>query len=170
MTNKQPEVDRLDKQILSILMRNAKIAYTEIAKKLFVSGGTIHVRMKKMEDAGIVKGYNLAADYGKLGYDISAFLGIYLDKSSLYEEVARELAAIPEIVFAHYTTGLYNIFAKVVCRDTNHLRDILHAIQRIQGIQRTETFISLEETIDRPLAITEFDQEESKILEELGIS
>lgn len=154
--NKRTETDRLDRQILSILMQNAKMAYTEIAKRLFVSGGTIHVRMRKLEEAGIVKGYHLAVDHTKLGYDISAFLGIYLDKSSLYKQVADELKKIPEIVDAHYTTGLYNIFAKIICRDTDHLRRVLHdKIQNISGIQRTETFISLEESINRPLDIVE---------------
>lgn len=141
-------------------MRNAKMAYTEIAKKLFVSGGTIHVRMKKLEDSGIVKGYNLAVDHSRLGYDICAFLGIYLDKSSLYDEVAAALEKIPEVVDAHYTTGLYNIFARIICKDTNHLRDVLHdKVQRIPGIQRTETFISLQESINRPLAIVDDEDE-----------
>ena len=152
--SKGSEIDKLDKQILSILMRNAKKPYTEIAKELFVSGGTIHVRMKKLEEAGIVRGYNLSVDYSQLGYDISAFLGIYLDKSSLYDDVAAELGKIPEVVAAHYTTGLYSIFAKIVCRDTNHLREVLHdKIQKISGIQRTETFISLQESINRPIDI-----------------
>jgi Lrp/AsnC family transcriptional regulator for asnA, asnC and gidA len=142
-------------------MRNAKMAYTEIAKKLFVSGGTIHVRMKKLEDSGIVKGYSLSVDHTRLGYDICAFLGIYLDKSSLYDEVAASLLQIPEVVDAHYTTGLYNIFARIICRDTNHLRDVLHdKIQKIPGIQRTETFISLQESISRPINIVDDDDEE----------
>lgn len=146
------EIDDLDRKILGMLMKNAKKSYSEIGRELFVSSGTVHVRMKKLEDAGIVKGYNLAVDYEKLGFDIVSFLGIYLDKSSLYEQVAKELEAIPEIVGAHYTTGLYNIFAKIVCRDTSHLREVLHdKIQRISGIQRTETFISLDESIDRPI-------------------
>ncbi len=154
--SKEHEIDKLDKQILSALMENAKRPYTEIAKELYVSGGTIHVRMKKLEEAGVVKGYNLAIDPHKLGYDVVAFLGIYLDKSSLYDAVAAELKKIPEIVAAHYTTGLYNIFAKIVCRDTKHLRDVLHdKIQNIEGIQRTETFISLEESIDRPIDIVD---------------
>lgn len=157
--SKIQDIDKLDKQILSLLMRNAKMPYTEIAKKLFVSGGTIHVRMKKLEEAGIVNGYNLSIDYGKLGYDISAFLGIYLDKSSLYDHVADELESIPEIVAAHYTTGLYNIFAKVVCRDTTHLREVLHdKIQKISGIQRTETIISLQESINRPVSILKAEE------------
>jgi Lrp/AsnC family transcriptional regulator for asnA, asnC and gidA len=154
--SKGREIDELDRKILSILMRNGKKPYTEIGQELYVSGGTIHVRMKKLEEAGIVRGYNLIVDYEKLGYDVVSFLGIYLDKSSLYDEVAKELEAIPEIVGAHYTTGLYNIFAKVVCRDTGHLRDVLHdKIQRIKGIQRTETFISLDESINRPLDLLE---------------
>lgn len=148
-------LDDLDRQILSMLMRNAKRPYTEIAKELFVSGGTIHVRMKKLEEAGIVKGYNLDVDQSKLGYDVSAFLGIYLDKSSLYDDVACELTKIPEIVEAYYTTGIYSIFAKIICRDTNHLREVLHdKIQKIAGIQRTETFISLEASINRPIDVT----------------
>jgi len=154
------DIDQLDKKILSILMQNANIPYTEIAKKLFVSGGTVHVRMKKLEAMGIVKGSHLEVNYEKLGYDITAFLGIYLDKSSLYNEVADQLKAIPEIVGAHYTTGVYSIFAKIVCKDTNHLREILHdKIQQISGIQRTETFISLVESVNRPLVIS--DEESS---------
>jgi len=148
------DIDQVDRDILSILMMDAKIPYTEIAKRIHVSGGTVHVRMKKLENLGIVTGSALRINYEKLGYDICAFLGIYLDKSSLYTKVAKELADIPEIVGAHYTTGLYNIFAKIVCKDTNHLRDVLHdKIQSIDGIQRTETFISLEENINRPLQI-----------------
>lgn len=146
------DYDELDLKILSILMKNGRIPYTEIGKMLFVSGGTVHVRMKKMEESGIVKGQQLIVDHAKLGFDVCAFLGIYLDKSSLYDEVAEQLKAIPEIVNAHYTTGTYSIFAKIICRDTNHLRDVLHdKIQKISGIQRTETFISLDESIDRPL-------------------
>lgn len=154
--SKNSDIDKLDRQILSVLMTDAKTPYTDIAKQLYVSGGTIHVRMKKLEQLGIVKGANLVVDYSKLGYDICAFLGIYLDKSSMYDEVVKQLIGITEIVDAHYTTGLYNIFAKIVCQDTNHLRKVLHdKIQTIAGIQRTETFISLEESINRPIQIVE---------------
>ena len=146
------EIDTLDRKILSILMKDANVPYTEIAKKLFVSGGTVHVRMKKMEQMGIVKGSHLDVDYAMLGYDITAFLGVYLEKSSLYDDVAKHLLKIPEVVYAHYTTGIYSVFVKIICRDTDHLREILHdKIQQIGGIQRTETFISLQESISRPL-------------------
>lgn len=153
---KMAQLDVVDKQILAILMRNANTPFTEIAKQIHVSGGTIHVRMRKLEQMGVVKGSGLQVDYSKLGYDITAFLGIYLDKGSMYDEVAKMLEDIPEVVAAHYTTGLYNLFAKIVCRDTEHLREVLHdKIQKIQGIQRTETFISLEESISRPIYVLE---------------
>lgn len=153
---KNSEIDNVDLKILNLLMQDATMAYTEIGKRIFVSGGTVHVRMKKMEDMGIVRGSQLIIDHTKLGWDISAFLGIYLDKSSLYEEVAQQLMKIPEVVNIHYTTGIYSIFAKIVCRDTLHLREVLHdKIQKVVGIQRTETFISLEESVNRPVPFTE---------------
>ena len=135
-------------------MHDAEQSYTELAKKLYVSGGTVHVRMKKLREMGLVKGATLTVDHTKLGYDICAFLGIYLDKGSLFDDVAEELKRIPEVVETFYITGLYNIFAKIYCRDTNHLKDVLHdKIQKIYGIQRTETFISLQQSIDRPVDI-----------------
>lgn len=146
------DIDNVDLKILSLLMQDANMPYTEVGKKVFVSGGTVHVRMRKMEEMGIVKGAQLNIDYAKIGWDITAFLGIYLDKSSLYSQVAEELRRIPEIINIHYTTGNYSIFAKIICRDTQHLREVLHdKIQKVGGIQRTETFISLDESINRPL-------------------
>ncbi len=154
--NKKPlDIDELDLQILSVLMEDAKTPYTEIGKKLFVSGGTIHVRMKKLQDLGVVKGAYLNIDHVLLGYDLSAFLGIYLEKSSMYDAVIEGLRLIPEIVSAHYTTGVYSIFARVICKDTDHLRQVLSGkVQKIAGIQRTETFISLEESIQRPVNLS----------------
>ena len=153
--SKLANIDDVDRQILAILMKDAKTPFTDIAKMIHVSGGTVHVRMRKMEDLGIVTGASLSIDYTKLGYDISAFLGIYLDKSSLYDDVAEQLKKIPEVVEAHYTTGLYSIFARIICRDTAHLKNVLHdKIQKISGIQRTETFITLQESINRPIDIS----------------
>ena len=152
--DKNYEIDNVDLKILSLLLKDAKSPYTEVAKKVFVSGGTVHVRMKKLEEMGIVKGATLDIDYAKLGYDVQAFLGIYLQKSSLYDEVSSQLAAIPEIVSINYTTGAYSIFAKVICKDTQHLRTVLHdKIQKIDGIERTETFISLDESLNRPVQL-----------------
>ena len=148
--SKNLEIDNVDLKILALLSEDAKIPYTEIAKKVYVSGGTVHVRMRKMEEMGIVQGTTLNMDYSKLGYDITAFLGIYLAKSSLYNSVVEELKKVPEVVKIHYTTGNYSIFIKIHCRDTKHLREVLHdKIQRIEGIVRTETLISLEESLNR---------------------
>jgi len=132
------QIDNIDRGILSELMINAKVPYTEIAKKLIVSAGTIHVRMKKMEEAGIVKNSRLHINYELLGFDMTAFLGIYLEKGSTYTDVIQQLNLIPEIVEAHYTTGVYSIFAKIRCKNTKHMRQILNEeIQSIKGIQRT---------------------------------
>ncbi len=148
--SKNYDIDSVDMKILMLLSEDAKMPYTEVAKKVFVSGGTVHVRMRKMEEMGIVKGTTLKMDYSKLGFDVTAFLGIYLEKSSLYDSVIGKLKNIDEIVKIHYTTGNYNIFVKLHCRDTRHLKDVLHdKIQQIEGIERTETMISLEESLDR---------------------
>jgi len=148
------QIDNIDRGILSELMINAKVPYTEIAKKLIVSAGTIHVRMKKMEEAGIVKNSRLHINYELLGFDLTAFLGIYLEKGSTYTDVIQQLNLIPEIVEAHYTTGVYSIFAKIRCKNTKHMRQILNEeIQRIKGIQRTETIISLEQSIDKHIIL-----------------
>jgi len=154
--DKNSEIDNTDIKILSALMLDAKTPYTEIADKICVSGGTVHVRMKKLERMGIVTGSTLNINFHQLGYDITAFLGIYLEKSSLYDDVAKKLADIPEVLNIHYTTGQYSIFTKITCRDTIHLREVLHdKIQKISGITRTETFISLEEKLNRPLKLDE---------------
>ncbi|MEM9928946.1 MAG: Lrp/AsnC ligand binding domain-containing protein [Bacteroidota bacterium] len=151
--SKTYELDDLDRKILALLMENAKRPYTDLANQLFVSGGTIHVRMNKLIAAGIVKGQTLEVDHNKLGYDITAFLGVYLKSSGQYGTATDYLKQIPEIVSAHYLTGGYSIFLKVICRDTDHLRDALARIQAYEGIQRTETFISLEESINRPVQV-----------------
>lgn len=147
------DIDNIDLKIISLLNEDAKTPYTEIAKKVFVSSGTVHVRMRKLEDLGIVKSATLNIDFSKLGYDISAFLGIYLEKSSLYDNVIERLKEIAEVINAYYTTGNYSIFAKIICKDTNHLRDVLNKIQKVEGIDRTETLIVLEESINRPIQL-----------------
>ncbi len=149
-------IDKLDRDIINTLLENADMPYTEVAKKLYVSGGTIHVRMKKLkEQLNVIRGAYLDIDHTKLGYDITAFIGVFLEKSSLYETVTEKLKDIPEIVSAHYTTGNYSIFVRIICKDTDHLREVLsEKVQSIKGIQRTETFISLDESIDRPLRIS----------------
>ena len=153
---KNYEIDNTDLKILEILMQDAKRPYTEVAKKVNVSQGTVHVRMNKMEEAGILEKTTLRINYAKLGFDITAFIGIYLEKSALYESVLAKLKGIPEIINIHYTTGNYSMFVKIHCRDTNHLKEVLHdKMQQVDGIERTETMISLEESLDRNLKLSE---------------
>ena len=148
------DIDQLDRRILAILMKDAVVPYTEIAKQLDVSARTIHVRMKKMMEMGLVTGSQLTIDPTLAGYDICAFIGIFLEKGSVYENVKEQMKTIPEIVEMHYTTGVYSIFAKVLCRDTAHLRFVLNEkVQAIPGIQRTETFITLEQGFSRQINI-----------------
>ncbi len=150
------EIDNTDLKILEILMQDAKRPYTEVARKVNVSQGTVHVRMNKMEEAGILEKTTLRINYAKLGYDITAFIGIYLEKSALYDKVLAKLKDIPEITNIHYTTGNYSMFVKIHCRDTNHLKEVLHdKMQQVEGIERTETMISLEESLDRNLKLSE---------------
>jgi Lrp/AsnC family transcriptional regulator for asnA, asnC and gidA len=147
-------LDKLDYQIIQEMMENAEVSYADLGKKLFVSGGTIHVRIKKLQELGVVKGTRLSVDLKLLGYDVIAFIGIFLEKSSLYDTVAKELRKIPEIVRVNYTTGNYSMFAEVVCKDIQQLRFVLHdELQKIKGIERTETFISLEESFARNVLV-----------------
>lgn len=147
-------IDNLDLEILEILTQNSKVSYAEIAKKLIVSPGTIHVRLKKMERSGIVRGSALKVDYRKLGYDLTAFIGIYLKSSSDYQHALQELEKISEVVEAHFTTGSYSIYLKLIARNTDHMHEILtKKIQKIKDIQRTETMLSLEESIHRNIKL-----------------
>ena len=145
---KKIKLDEIDHQILDILIDNARIPFTDISKKLLVSAGTVHVRVKKMEDAGILKGSSLNLDYEKLGYSFIAYIGIYLERNDLTEKVLSDLEKIPNITVAHITTGKFNIYCKLRARDTKHAKDLIFAIDDIPGISRSETMISLEESIN----------------------
>ncbi|MBU6262572.1 MAG: Lrp/AsnC ligand binding domain-containing protein [Bacteroidetes bacterium] len=153
--NPKLNLDKLDLQIIQEMMEDAEVSYADLGKKLFVSGGTIHVRIKKLEELGVVKGKKLSVDLKELGYDVIAFIGIYLEKSSLYDSVAKELKKVPQIVRLNYTTGNYSMFAEIVCKDIQQLRFVLHdELQKIKGIERTETFISLEESLVRNVVVS----------------
>ena len=152
--NVDKNIDKLDLQIIQAMMQDAEVSYADLGKQFFVSGGTIHVRIKKLEDLGIVKGKRLAVDLKVLGYDIIAFIGIYLEKSSMYDTVAQALKAIPQVVRVNYTTGNYSMFVEIVCKDIQQLRFVLHdELQKIKGIERTETLISLEESFSRNVKV-----------------
>ncbi|MEL0263514.1 MAG: Lrp/AsnC family transcriptional regulator [Flavobacteriaceae bacterium] len=142
------KLDEVDHQILDILIDNTRVPFTDISKKLLISAGTVHVRVKKMEEAGIIRGSSLNLDYIKLGYSFIAYVGIFLEKTSRTQDVLVNLRKMPFVTVAHITTGKFNIFCKVRARDTKHAKDIIFSIDDIDGVSRTETMISLEESIN----------------------
>ena len=141
-------LDEVDHQILDMLIENTRIPFTDIAKKLLISAGTVHVRVKKLEEAGIIRGSSLTLDYQKLGYSFIAYVGIFLEKTSQTKFVLNRIHEIPYITVAHITTGKFNIFCKVRAKHTKHAKDIIFMIDDIEGVSRTETMISLEESIN----------------------
>ncbi|MDS0524729.1 Lrp/AsnC ligand binding domain-containing protein [Clostridium sp. SHJSY1] len=148
------QLDELDLQILDLLIKDCRTPYLEIARICHVSGGTIHVRMKKMEDLGIIKGSRILLDLGKLGYDVCCFVGIYVDKASSFNTVIEEMQKIDEVVELHLTTGDYSMFAKVISKNIHDLQNVLlEKINNISGIQRTYTFVSLSQPIDRNITL-----------------
>jgi len=150
------QIDKLDRKILNILMKDARTPFLEIARVCNVSGATVHLRVQKLEKMGVIRGSRLIVDPARLGVGICAFLGIYLDRGSHFKEVVDQLMQVDEIVECHYTTGIYSMFAKIYCRDTAHLREVLNTkIQSIESVQRTETLISLEETFERQIVLSE---------------
>ncbi|MBN1250968.1 MAG: Lrp/AsnC ligand binding domain-containing protein [Bacteroidales bacterium] len=148
------QIDELDKKILTIVAKNARVPYLEVARECNVSGAAIHQRMQRLFDNGIIKGSELIIDTKKIGYTTCSFVGVYLEKAALYKDVMNCLEKIPEIVECHYTTGAYSIFVKIITRDNDHLKEIIaDKLQVITGIERTESFISLEERIKRQVPI-----------------
>ncbi len=148
-------IDQLDKQILVFLVSNARMAFSEIAKKLDVAPGTIHSRVKRMEDAGMILGSTLRLDYEKIGMTFNAYLGIFLNQTSDSEKVLNELLKVPEITVANLVTGQYSIYCQVRARDTRHAKDVIYAINDIEGIVRTESIIVLEEAINDRVRLVE---------------
>lgn len=138
-------LDEIDKKILDFLVENTRTPFTEIAKQMNVSAGTIHVRVKKMEDAGIIKGSSLVIDYTKLEFNFTAYIGVLLTSSNKTQNVLKELATIPNVVEISVTSGKYNIFCKMIAKNTEDAKRIIYQIDDIKDVMRTESMISLEE-------------------------
>lgn len=149
-------LDTTDINILNQLLENSRTSTTQIAKQIDISNVATQQRISKLEKAGIIKGYTASLDYRELGYRTVAYLGIFLEKAKYYERVIKQLAKMPLISEAHFTTGTYSIFAKIHARDNMHLMEILSEhIQSIDGIARTETFISLHEGVSKAIYLEE---------------
>lgn len=146
------QIDSTDKRIIQLLARDSRTPILEIARDLNVSGAAVHQRLNKLKKKGIITGSTIDLNYKSLGYTSCAYLGLYLDKASEYGKAVRRLKAIPEVIECHYTTGKYSLFIKMIAKNNDHLMSLLtDKIQKIPGVNRTETFISLDESISRVL-------------------
>ena len=153
------QIDNLDRKILSILLKDARVPFLEVARECDVSGAAIHQRVQRLLRLGIISGSQFNLEPKKLGYHTCAYIGVYLDNAGLFNDVSAKLLKVREIVQCHYTTGQYAMFIKVFAKDNEHLRRVLaDKIQAIKGISRTETFISLDVLFDRQLPVTEEEE------------
>ncbi|MBN1821677.1 MAG: Lrp/AsnC ligand binding domain-containing protein [Prolixibacteraceae bacterium] len=149
-----PDIDELDEKILKLITQNARIPFLEVARECGVSGAAIHQRVQRLQNIGVLSGSQFIVNPEKLGYNTCAYMGIYLEKAKFHTVVAEELSKIPEIVECHYTTGQYAIFIKIQTKNNKHLKRIIdEKLQEIEGIARTETFISLETGFKRQVPI-----------------
>ena len=154
ITNQNLQIDGIDKKILRALMEDARTPILEIARNVGISGAAIHQRLRKLEKSGLIAGSQFIINPKILGYTTMAFIGIYLDKAMRNPEAVKQLKKIPEVLECHYTTGNWSVFIKILCKDNAHLMHLLNKeIQSIEGVSRTETFISLEQQIDRQISI-----------------
>ncbi|MGB2079055.1 MAG: transcriptional regulator AsnC [Vibrio sp.] len=150
MTTPLARLDDLDRAILKTLIQDAKTPYAEIAKQHQVSPATIHVRIEKMRASGVIEGTKIEVNEKKLGYDVCCFIGINLKAARDYHTAIEKLSALDEVVEAYYTTGAYNIFVKLMCKNIEELQFVLiDKLQAIDEVQSTETLISLQNPIHR---------------------
>lgn len=139
------QLDEIDKKILDFLVENTRTPFTEIANQMGISAGTVHVRVKKMEDAGIILGSSLVINYKKLNYNFTTYVGVLLSKSNKTQEVLKILEGIPNVTELSVTSGKYNIFCKIRAKDTDDAKRIIYQINDIEEVMRTESMISIEE-------------------------
>ena len=152
--NQNIHIDGIDKKILRALMQNARTPILEIARNVGISGAAIHQRLRKLEKSKLISGSKFIINPKILGYTTMAFVGIYLDKAISNPEAVKQLSKIPEVLECHYTTGNWSVFIKILCKDNEHLMHLLNTdIQSINGVSRTETFVSLQQQIDRQIKI-----------------
>jgi Lrp/AsnC family transcriptional regulator, regulator for asnA, asnC and gidA len=149
-----PEIDELDEKILKLITQNARIPFLEVARECGVSGAAIHQRVQRLMNIGVLSGSEFVVNPQKLGYNTCAYMGIYLEKAKYHSHVVDQLMKIPEIIECHMTTGQYAIFIKLQTKTNNHLKKLIdEQLQEIEGIARTETFISLEQEFKRQVPI-----------------
>ena len=150
--NKNYEIDNVDKQILTYLIADARLPYIEIARKLIVSGGTVHQRIDKMKEAGIIEGSKLRLNLKNLGYDVNVFIGVHLMSSKNMPHVIEILNQYPEVIEAHFTTGNFALLLKVCTKTiTDFHKFLVEKLQSIDEVQSTESFVSMDQPIKKEI-------------------
>ena len=152
--SKNYQIDNVDKQILGHLLQDARTPYLEIARSLIVSGGTIHQRIEKMKDAGIIEGSEVRLNLKNLGYDVTVFLGVHLKSTKDLPSVVEKLRDFPEVTEAHFTTGNYALLVKVNTKNISDFhRFLTEKLQSLDSVQSTESFISLDQPIKKVISL-----------------
>ena len=152
------KIDKLDKKILSVLSQNARIPFKDVAAECGVSRAAIHQRVQHLIEDGVITGSSFDVNPKSLGYSTCTYVGLNLERGSMYKEVVEQIATIPEVVECHFTTGPYTMLVKLYARENEQLMDLLNnKLQGINGVISTETLISLEQSIKRevPVAVEE---------------
>jgi len=148
------KIDGIDKILLNGLMQNARMSINQLSKQVGISGAAVHQRIKKLEKSGLIEGSQIIINPRQLGYTTLAFVDIYLDKAMNNPSAVSQLKKINEVIECHYTTGDWSVLVKILCKDNEHLMNLLNnQIQKIPGISRTETFISLDQQIGRQITL-----------------
>lgn len=148
------KIDNLDRKILGIVMKNARMASKDVAMECGVSRAAIHQRIQRMIDVNIITGSGYRVNPRLLGYRTCTYIGINLERGAMYKDVVPELEKIPEVVECHFTTGPYTMLIQLYAHDNEHLMELLNdKIQTIHGVMGTETLISLDNSISREIPI-----------------
>lgn len=147
-------LDSLDKKILNIVIRNARIPSKDVAAECGVSRAAIHQRIQRLTDLGVITGSGYKVNPKLLGFSTCTYIGVKLERGAMYRDAVAHLQKVPEVVECHYTTGPYGMIIKLYARDNEHLMQLLNdRIQMIPGVTGTETLISLDSSIDREIPI-----------------
>lgn len=148
-------LDELDKKILRMIARDARVPFLEVARECNVSGAAIHQRIQRLQANGVLKGSQFIIDPEALGYETCAYIGLYLKDPSKFDKCVEELQKIPEVVECHYTTGSFDMFIKIYAQNNHHLLNIIHDKLQPLGLARSETIVSFNAVISRQLPIAE---------------
>ena len=148
------KIDTIDRKIIGILIKNARIPFKDVAAECNVSRAAIHQRVQHLVEDGVITGSRFDINPKSLGYSTCTYVGITLEKGSMYKDVVEELLKIPEVVECHFTTGPYAMMVKLYARDNEQLMNLLNGdLQSIPGVTATETLISLEQSINRQIPV-----------------